>query len=87
VALLEGLKSGGKRTTACLVSSVACPKKLKASPDGKEAAVDTFERSKDKMEATNLEASPEAMEAADLRFHGGDYEEWRLLGCYAVWLL
>jgi hypothetical protein len=19
--------------------------------------------------------------------HGGDYEEWRLLGCYAVWLL
>jgi hypothetical protein len=20
-------------------------------------------------------------------FHGGDYEEWRFLGCYAVWLL
>jgi hypothetical protein len=20
-------------------------------------------------------------------FHSGDYEEWRLLGCYAVWLL
>jgi hypothetical protein len=20
-------------------------------------------------------------------FHGGDYEEFRLLGCYAVWLL
>jgi hypothetical protein len=20
-------------------------------------------------------------------FHGGDYEEWRLLGCYALWLL
>jgi hypothetical protein len=20
-------------------------------------------------------------------FHGGDYEEWRLLGCYAMWLL
>jgi hypothetical protein len=20
-------------------------------------------------------------------FHGNDYEEWRLLGCYAVWLL
>jgi hypothetical protein len=20
-------------------------------------------------------------------FHGGDYEEWRLLGSYAVWLL
>jgi hypothetical protein len=20
-------------------------------------------------------------------FHGGDYEEWRLLGCYVVWLL
>jgi hypothetical protein len=20
-------------------------------------------------------------------FHGGDYEEWRLLGCYDVWLL
>jgi hypothetical protein len=19
-------------------------------------------------------------------FHGGDYEEWCLLGCYAVWL-
>jgi hypothetical protein len=19
-------------------------------------------------------------------FHGGDYEEWRLLGCYAAWL-
>jgi hypothetical protein len=23
----------------------------------------------------------------DLRFHGGGYEERRLLGCYAVWLL
>jgi hypothetical protein len=22
-----------------------------------------------------------------LSFHGGDYEECRLLGCYAVWLL
>jgi hypothetical protein len=22
-----------------------------------------------------------------LGFHGGDYEEWCLLGCYAVWLL
>jgi hypothetical protein len=22
-----------------------------------------------------------------LRFHGGDYEECRLMGCYAVWLL
>jgi hypothetical protein len=22
-----------------------------------------------------------------LGFHGGDYEECRLLGCYAVWLL
>jgi hypothetical protein len=22
-----------------------------------------------------------------LGFHGGDYEEWRLLGCYAVWFL
>jgi hypothetical protein len=22
-----------------------------------------------------------------LRFHGGDYEQCRLLGCYAVWLL
>jgi hypothetical protein len=20
-------------------------------------------------------------------FHGGDYEEWRLLGCYAMWFL
>jgi hypothetical protein len=20
-------------------------------------------------------------------FHGGDYEEWCVLGCYAVWLL
>jgi hypothetical protein len=20
-------------------------------------------------------------------FHGGDYEEWRRLGCYALWLL
>jgi hypothetical protein len=20
-------------------------------------------------------------------FHGGDYDEWRLLGCYIVWLL
>jgi hypothetical protein len=23
----------------------------------------------------------------DYGFHGGDYEEWRILGCYAVWLL
>jgi hypothetical protein len=22
-----------------------------------------------------------------LGFHGGDYEEFRLLGCYALWLL
>jgi hypothetical protein len=22
-----------------------------------------------------------------LGFHGGDYEEWHLLGCYSVWLL
>jgi hypothetical protein len=22
-----------------------------------------------------------------LGFHGDDYEEWRLLGCYAVWIL
>jgi hypothetical protein len=22
-----------------------------------------------------------------LGFHGGDYEEWCFLGCYAVWLL
>jgi hypothetical protein len=22
-----------------------------------------------------------------LGFHGGDYEEWCLLGCYTVWLL
>jgi hypothetical protein len=22
-----------------------------------------------------------------LGFHGGDYEEWRLLGYYALWLL
>jgi hypothetical protein len=22
-----------------------------------------------------------------LGFHGGDYEEWCLLGCYAMWLL
>jgi hypothetical protein len=22
-----------------------------------------------------------------LGFHGGDYEEWCVLGCYAVWLL
>jgi hypothetical protein len=23
----------------------------------------------------------------ELGFRGGDYDEWRLLGCYAVWLL
>jgi hypothetical protein len=22
-----------------------------------------------------------------LGFHGGDYEDWCLLGCYALWLL
>jgi hypothetical protein len=37
--LLEGLRSCGKRATAYLVSSVACPKKLKAGSEGTEAAV------------------------------------------------
>jgi hypothetical protein len=42
---LEGLRSCGRRTTACQVSSVACPKKSKANVEGTEDAVDTFEGS------------------------------------------
>jgi hypothetical protein len=46
----------------------------------------------------DFEANPEEIEATvetaraleDCKiwgFHGGDYEEWCLLGCYDVWLL
>jgi hypothetical protein len=52
-----------KRTTACQVSSMACPKKPKAGPEGTEAAVDTFKGSSDKIEAKGLEANSEATEA------------------------
>jgi hypothetical protein len=62
-ALLEGLRSCGKRTTACQLSSVGCPNKSKVGPEGTGAAVDIFKRISDKMEATNLEANPEATEA------------------------
>jgi hypothetical protein len=72
-ALLEGLRCCERRTTACQVSAVACPEKSKASPEGTEAAVDIFDGSSDKMEATNSVANPEATKAVverlELREH------------------
>jgi hypothetical protein len=60
---LEVLRSCGKRMTACQISSVACPEKSKSGPEGTEVAVNTFKGSPDKMDAIDLEANLEAMEA------------------------
>jgi hypothetical protein len=57
---LEGLKSYGKRMTACQVSSVVCPGTSKVGPEEIEADVVTFEECYSKMEATNLEVNPDA---------------------------
>jgi hypothetical protein len=62
-ALPERLRSCGKRTTACEVSSVACQKKSNVDLEGTKAAVVTFEQLSDKIEDMSLEANPEATEA------------------------
>jgi hypothetical protein len=62
-ALLEGLKSCGKSATICKVASVACPDNSKPGPERMEDAVVTFERSLDRMEATNVVATSEKTEA------------------------
>jgi hypothetical protein len=59
---LEGLRSCGKWTTACQLSSMAYPEKSTSGPEGTEAKVDAFERCSDKMETTDLEINPEAVE-------------------------
>jgi hypothetical protein len=62
-ALLEGLRSCGKRTTICKVPSVVCPDNSKASLKEMEAVVDTYKQHSDKIEATNTEVNLGAMEA------------------------
>jgi hypothetical protein len=61
--LLEGLRSCGRRMTACQVLSVACPEKSKTGSEEMEAEVVTFKECSDKMEATDLEANTDATEA------------------------
>jgi CHAT domain-containing protein len=62
-AFLDELRFCGKRTTACQVSSVASPNKSKAGLEVTETAVVTFKERLEKMEATDLEANPEATDA------------------------
>jgi hypothetical protein len=62
-ARLKGLRSSGKGTTACQVQSVVCPENSKAGLKTVEADVIKFEKSPDRMEATNLEVNPETTEA------------------------
>jgi hypothetical protein len=54
--LLEGLRSCGKRMTACQVSSLTWPEKSEAEV--------TFKELSDENEALSLEENPEATEAA-----------------------
>jgi hypothetical protein len=61
-ARLEGLRSCGKRTTICKVASVACPEESQSGPKEMEADVITFEECSNKMDATNVEATPVAKE-------------------------
>jgi hypothetical protein len=63
-ALLEGLRSCGERIVICKVESEACPEKSKAGPERMEDAVVTFEGSLDRIESTDVEATPGATEAA-----------------------
>jgi hypothetical protein len=65
--LLEGLRSRGKRMTACQVWSVACPEKSKTGPKETGVDADTFEERSNKMEATDLGAYPEATKAVVAR--------------------
>jgi hypothetical protein len=51
-AVLEGLRSYGKRTTACQISSVACPHESKSDSDVMGAAVDAYKEVLDKMETS-----------------------------------
>jgi hypothetical protein len=63
-ALREGFRSFGTTTTIYMVASEARPKKSKACPDRMGDTVITFERSVDKIEATKMEATIRATEAA-----------------------
>jgi hypothetical protein len=60
--LLEGLRSCENGTT-CQVLSVVCPENSKAGLKEMEANMITLKESSDKMDATDLEANPEATEA------------------------
>jgi predicted AAA+ superfamily ATPase len=61
-ALLKGLRSCGKTTTACQVSEVPHPEKSKAGAEEMKADVVTFEERLSKMDATDLKTNPQAME-------------------------
>jgi hypothetical protein len=60
---LEGLRSCGERTTTCKVASEDPPEKSKAGPERMEDAAVTFEGSLDRMETSDVEATPGATEA------------------------
>jgi hypothetical protein len=53
--------------------------------------MDTHDRVQDKLQEhiieENKQTSKDDKESKISGFHGGDYEEWCLLGCYAVRLL
>jgi hypothetical protein len=66
-ALLEELRSCRKRTTICMLASEVCQDNSKAVLKEMEAAVNTLEERSRKMDATDLEANPEATEAAVVR--------------------
>jgi hypothetical protein len=57
---LLGLRSCGRGETACQGVTEACPENLNASPEVMEAMVFTLEGSLGEVEATDLEANPEA---------------------------
>jgi hypothetical protein len=83
-ALLEGLKSCGKRTTICQVSSEDRPGNSKAGPEELEANMDTFEERSSKMDATDLKEKPGETEAAvvwqELYIKKDERRQYRVIG-------
>jgi hypothetical protein len=63
-AVLERLRSCGRRTETCQVPSVLCPDNSKDDQEEMEVMVDTFKECLDIMEATVLLLNPEQTEAA-----------------------
>jgi hypothetical protein len=62
-ALLKGFRSGGKKKTACQISSDVCPENSKASPEEMEVEVVTCKELSGKIEDIDLGANTQATEA------------------------